>query len=65
MDEVFKVQEAMGVSSKEKEELASYQLIDVAHVMYEQLKEERLVSEGAISWSSFKTSFLCRFFPFK
>ena len=63
MDEVFKVLEAMGVSSKENEELAAYNLNDVAHVWYEQWKEERLVREGPISWSSFKTSFLCRFFP--
>ena len=36
MDEVFKVLEAMGVSSNEKEELAAYQLIVVSHVWYEQ-----------------------------
>ena len=36
MDEVFKVLEAMGVSSKEKEELVSYRLNDVSHVWYEQ-----------------------------
>ena len=61
MDEVFKVLEAMGVSSKENEELAAYNLNDVAHVWYEQWKEERRVREDLISWSSFKTSFLCRF----
>ena len=63
MDEVVKVLEAMGLSSKEKVELVAYQLNDLAHVWYEQWKEERLVREGPISWSSFKTSFLCRFFP--
>ena len=63
MDEVLKVLEAMGVSSKEKEELAAYNLNNVAHVWYEQWKDERRVREGLISWSSFKTSFFCRFFP--
>ena len=61
MDEVLKVLEAMGVSSKEKEELVSYRLNDVSHVWYEQWKEERRVREDLISWSSFMTSFLCRF----
>uniref|UniRef100_M1DPX8 Gag-pol polyprotein n=1 Tax=Solanum tuberosum TaxID=4113 RepID=M1DPX8_SOLTU len=36
IDEVFKVLEAMGVSPREKVELAAYQLKDVAQVWHEQ-----------------------------
>ena len=63
MDEVFKVQEAMGVSSKEKEELAAYNLNNVAHVWYEQWKDSRTVSACSIEWETFKSSFLDRLFP--
>ncbi|KAH0775084.1 hypothetical protein KY290_012221 [Solanum tuberosum] len=63
IDEVFKVLEAMGVSSQEKVELAAYQLKDVAQVWYEQWKEGRPIREGPISWATFKMAFLDRFFP--
>ncbi|XP_049391588.1 uncharacterized protein LOC125856028 [Solanum stenotomum] len=41
IEEVFKVVDALGVSSQEKAELAVYQLKDIAQVWYEQWKEER------------------------
>ncbi|WMV38121.1 hypothetical protein MTR67_031506 [Solanum verrucosum] len=49
IDEVSKVLEAMNVSSQEKEELAAYQLKDVAQVWYEQWKEGRPIKDGPIS----------------
>ena len=36
----------MGVTSREKEVLASYQLKDMAEVWYEQSKDERLAKVG-------------------
>ena len=49
IDEVFKVLDAMGVSSQEKAKLGAYQLKDVAQVWYEQWKDERPVREGQIT----------------
>ena len=46
IDEVFKVLDAMGVSSQEKAKLGAYQLKDVAQVWYEQWKYERSVIVG-------------------
>ena len=63
IDEVFKVLEAMGVSSQEKAELAAYQLRDMAQVWNEQWKEGRPIREGLISWATFKMAFPDRFFP--
>ena len=50
IDELFKVLDSMERSSKEKVELAAYQLKDVAQVWYEQWKDERPVVEGRITW---------------
>ncbi|TMW92098.1 hypothetical protein EJD97_013504 [Solanum chilense] len=57
IDEVFKVLNATGVSSQEK---AAYQLKVVAQVLYEQCKDDRLVTEGRITWGAYKTTFLDR-----
>ncbi|XP_049357124.1 uncharacterized protein LOC125821803 [Solanum verrucosum] len=54
IDEVLKVVDAMGVYSREKAELAAYQLKDVAQVWYEQWKEKRFVRAGPIDWGVFK-----------
>ena len=51
------------MSSQEKVELSAYQLKDVAHV-WEQMRDERPIREGQITWRTFKTTFLDRFFPF-
>ena len=53
----------MGVSSKEKTELASYQVKDAAYVLYEQWKEERTIRDGMVTWATFKKTFLDGFFP--
>ena len=42
---------------------AAYQLKEVSQVLYEQWKDEKPVIEGWITWESFKTTFLDRFFP--
>ncbi len=43
LDEVYKVLSAMGVTSIEKVEFASYQLRDISQIWYTQWKENRSV----------------------
>ena len=43
IDEIFKVVDAMGVTSRKRAELAVYQLKDVAQVSFEQWSTERPV----------------------
>ena len=50
----------MGVTYQEKAELTAYQLKHVSQVWYEQWKDERLVTEGQITWGDFKMTFLDR-----
>ncbi|XP_049381296.1 uncharacterized protein LOC125845822 [Solanum stenotomum] len=47
----------------EKEELASYQLKDVAQVWFTQWKANRPVEAGHIAWEEFKRAFLSKYFP--
>ncbi|MCQ8086693.1 retrotransposon gag domain-containing protein, partial [Salmonella enterica] len=63
LDEVYKVVSAMGVTSKEKAELASYQLKDVAQIWFTQWKANRLVGTDPIEWEEFKEAFLGKYFP--
>ena len=63
LDGVFKVLSSMGVTSREKAELASYQLREVAQVWYIQWKDNRLVESGPIEWEEFKEAFLEKYFP--
>ncbi|XP_049363332.1 uncharacterized protein LOC125828072 [Solanum verrucosum] len=53
----------MGVTPREKAELASYQLKDVATLWFEQWRDERPIVADPIDWGVFKTTFLDRFFP--
>ncbi|XP_049410605.1 uncharacterized protein LOC125873796 [Solanum stenotomum] len=62
-DEVYKIVNAMGVSSREKAELASYQFKDVAQVWFTQWKANRLVEAGLIEHEGFKGAFLSKYFP--
>ena len=55
----------MGVSFKEKAELASYQLKEVAQVWYTQWKDNRLVESDPIELEEFKKAFLGKYFPRK
>lgn len=48
------VLENIGVSSIDKVELATYQLIDVGKIRYAQWKDSRLIREGPIEWKAFK-----------
>ena len=62
IDEVFKILDAMGVSYQEQADLAAYQLEDLDRVWYDQLKNERPIIKGQITWGALKTAFLGRFF---
>ena len=63
IDEVFKILRAMGVTSREKAELALYQLKDVAQVWYTQWKDNRPEGSGPIEWEEFKEFFHGKYFP--
>ena len=54
---------ATGVTSRDKEELSSYQLKDVAQVWYTQWKGNRQEESGPIEWEAFKDVFLGKYFP--
>ena len=53
----------MGVTCREKAELASYKLKDMAQVCYTQWKGNMLVESGPIEWEEFMEDFLGKYFP--
>ena len=53
---------AIGVTYKEKVELDSYQLRDVAPVWYTEWTDNRLVESGPIVWEELKGAFLQKYF---
>ncbi|XP_015068818.1 uncharacterized protein LOC107013421 [Solanum pennellii] len=53
----------MGANEKEKAQLDTYQLKDVAQVWYKMLVDGRAIGEVPITWNILKTAFLERFFP--
>ena len=63
LDEVYKVLHAIGVSSSEKAELASYQIKDVSQTWYVQWRDNRPLRGGPVTWEIFKVAFLDRIFP--
>ena len=63
VDEVFKVLDAMGVTSQEKSEVATYQLKDVTPVWYEQWKDERQVIKVTIPQETSRWLSLIGYFP--
>ncbi|XP_069147061.1 uncharacterized protein [Solanum lycopersicum] len=63
IDEVFKVVYVMGVTPREKAELAAYQLKDVSQVWFEQWRIERPLERGPVDWEEFKEAFQDKFFP--
>ena len=63
IDEVSKVVDAMGVTPIEKQELASYQLNNVAQVWLQQKRDKRPIREGPVDWEVFRITFLDRFSP--
>ena len=65
LDGVYKVLSAMGVTPREKAELASYQLREVAHVWYTQWKDNRSVKSVPIESGEYKEAFLDKYFPLR
>ena len=63
VDGVYKVLSAMGVTSREKMELASYQLRDVSQIWYIQWKDNRPEGSGPTEWEEFNEAFLGMYFP--
>ena len=63
LDEIKKIFEVMQVTGNDRVELASYQLKDVAHIWYNQWKENRGTDAAPITWECFSETFLDRFFP--
>ena len=63
LDGVYNVLSAIGVTSREKAELASYQLRHVAQVWYTLWKDNRLVESDPIQWEEFNDTFLGKYFP--
>lgn len=59
---VQKVTNFMGVTYSESAELAVYQLHDLAHTWFKQLKRDRSTDAGPIELEEFATAFLDRFF---
>ena len=55
----------MGATNTEKEELASYQLKDVAKTWCKMWQDSRSLGGVPITWELFKTTFFERFFPRK
>ena len=60
---MYKVLSVMGVTSSEKEELASYQLMEFDQVWYTEWKDNRPLESGLIEWEQFKKAFLGMYFP--
>ena len=58
IDNVFKVEDATGVTSRDKLEIASYQFKDVVQVYLEQWRYEIALREGPVDWGAFETTFL-------
>ncbi|KAK4724018.1 hypothetical protein R3W88_026797 [Solanum pinnatisectum] len=63
VEEVYKILDAMGVTSIEKVELAMYQLKDMAQVWFTEWKVNRAIRAGPVTWELFKKAFPDRFFP--
>ena len=63
IDEVYKVLGIMRVSSNKTVDLSSYQLKDVAQILYEQWQDSKPIKANPIDWESFKSEFQDRFFP--
>ena len=55
--------DAIDETPREKAELASYQLNEVAQVCFEKWRSERPLERGTVDWEEFKETFLDRFFP--
>ena len=63
LDGVYKVLSVVGVTSREKTELDSYQLRDFFQIWFTQLKNNSPEGSGPIEWEEFKKDFLGMYFP--
>ncbi|WMV19556.1 hypothetical protein MTR67_012941 [Solanum verrucosum] len=63
IDVVKKICEVMQVTGNDRVELASYQLKEIAHIWYTQLKGNMGTDATPITWDYFSEIFLDRFFP--
>ena len=63
MDEVHNILMALGTADTKKVEVASYQLKDVVQTWCKMLLDSRALSGVSVTWESFKTTFLEKFFP--
>ena len=63
LHKVYTIVQSMGVTSKEKAELASYILKDLPHVWFTQWEDSRTVESGPLEWEEFKEIFLERYSP--
>ena len=63
LNRVYKVLNVIKVTSSEKVELDSYQLNNVSQTLYVQLRENRPLRGGSVTWEIFNEAFLDRFFP--
>ena len=63
IDEVSKILLAMGLSTSEKVELSTYQLKEVAQAWYVQLRDNRPLRDGPVTWEIFKEAFIDPLFP--
>ena len=62
IDEIYKILYAIGLSTSEKVELATYQLKDVFQAWYVQQRYNRTLWGDAVTWEVFKKALLEQFF---
>lgn len=62
LDDLYNIVHAMGVTSREKVEIASYQFKYVAQLWYTQWKDSRPVESCLLEWEEFQELFLERYF---
>ena len=62
IDELFKMVDVMGVTPREKAELATYMLKDVAQVWFEKWRDEIPLRKDPVDWEVFKTALIDWFF---
>lgn len=55
--------DTIGVTLREKVELVTYKLKDVAQLWFDQWGDERPLREGHVDWEVLKMAFLDMFFP--
>lgn len=63
VDEVYKILFAMGLSTSEKDELSIYKLKDVDKTWHVQLRENRSLRGGPVTWEILMKVFVDRLFP--